>query len=94
MKVTTNGMNVTKIYNENKAAAVHEKEKADKKYDVVEISKEGQEIAKYLSIVREISDTRISRIDEIKDKIQSGKYSVSSEDLAKKILQTIKGENI
>lgn len=94
MKITNNRINVTKIYNDNKPAAVHEKEKQNSRYDTLEISKEGQEIAKYAAMAKGSPDIRADKVQEIKNRIQSGKYNVSSEDIASKIVQTIKGENI
>lgn len=95
MKVTcNNGVNVTRIYNENKSLSIRDKEKVNRKYDTLEISREGQEIARFVTIAKNMADVRVQKIEDIKNRIQSGKYNVSTEELASKIIQTIKGENI
>jgi len=93
MKVTgENKMNVTKIYNDNKPKAVPKKEVAEKKYDKIEISREGMEIAKYVSMAKNAPDIRIQKVNEIKSKLQNGTYKISSEAIAEKILEAIKEE--
>jgi negative regulator of flagellin synthesis FlgM len=88
MKVTgNNGINIAKIYSDNKLKASREKEKVNKKYDSIEISKEGMGIAKYVSIAKTIPDVRAEKVDDIKSRIQSGDYKVSSEELASKIIE-------
>ncbi|HBM81527.1 MAG TPA: flagellar biosynthesis anti-sigma factor FlgM [Clostridiaceae bacterium] len=95
MKVTRdNGIRAVEIYAENKLKPVHERGTISKKGDTIEISKEGKEIAKYVSIVKNISDIRVQKIEDLKQKIESGKYDVSSEDIAKKIVNAIKGKEI
>ncbi len=95
MKIVGNiGVDVAKIYNKNKNLTVHDKEKVDKEYDTLEISKEGREIARYVKMAKDLPEIRTQKVEDIKRKVQSGKYHVSPEDLAKKILESIKGENI
>lgn len=95
MKITcNNGVDVTRIYNDNKSLSICDKEKVNRKYDTLEISKEGQEIARFVTIAKNMADIRAQKIEDIKNRIESGKYNVSSEELASKIIQTIKGENI
>jgi len=92
MKITGNGNNridVAKIYNDNKPKPGASSEKNGKKYDAIEISNAGSEIAKYVTMAKEVSDVRMQKVNEIKEKIQSGMYKVSSEELASKILETI-----
>lgn len=95
MKVTNNGVSAVKLYKDNKPSATNGNNRTGvSRYDTLEISKEGQELAKYAQIANNIKDVRINKVDEIKNKIQSGKYKVSSEEIANEILQTIKGEKI
>lgn len=95
MKIAnTNGVNITKIYSDNKRTSISKKGNYDKKYDTLEISKEGQEIGKYIAKAQEISAERTDKVEKIKAKVRSGLYDVSSEDLAKEIVKAIKGENI
>lgn len=93
MKVDgSNGMNVTKIYNENMGKSVGEKEKTGKKYDTIEISKEGLEVARLVAIAKELPDVRVPLVNEIKSRIQDGTYKVTSEQLAFKMMEAMKGE--
>lgn len=93
MKVTgNNGVNITKLYNESMSKAVSDKEKLSKKYDTIEISRAGQEAAKFVSMAKEMPDIRTQKVNDIKSSIQNGIYKVSQEELALKILKTIKGE--
>lgn len=51
------------------------------------------ERAKYLSKINaEAENIDIDKINEIKNKIKSGTYNIDSKDLAKKIVESIKGE--
>jgi negative regulator of flagellin synthesis FlgM len=94
MKVTGNsGIRAARIYNENKVKGSEDSIKAGKKYDSVEISKAGMEIARYVSMAKEMPDVRSSKVEDIKSRIESGKYSVSSDELASRILDAI-GEEI
>lgn len=57
--------------------------------DKVEIS----DTAKYLNkIVSDNENIDIDKIDEIRNRISQGTYSVDSKDLAKKMIEVIKGE--
>lgn len=91
MKVSGNSpMNIGKIYSQNMARASSGSEQASKQYDSIEISKEGQEISRYVNMTKEVSDVRMQKVNDIKDRVQKGLYRVSSEDLAAEILKTIK----
>lgn len=91
MKITGSGIvDVTRLYNENKQKAAGSKQRLSDRSDTVEISREGTEIAKYVSQVKGLSDERIQKINDIKNRIQDGTYNVSSEDLASRILDSIK----
>jgi negative regulator of flagellin synthesis FlgM len=90
MKVSgNNNINVLKIYSDNQSKTAGRNDKPERKYDTVEISKEGMEIAKYAEAYSGVPDMRIEKIEEIKSRIQNGSYKVSSEELAKKILESI-----
>lgn len=83
MKITgNNGLNVSRIYNENKLKAAGSKQNVSKSCDTVEISKEGMEIAKFVAIARDIPDVRDDKVESIKGRIKDGTYSVSSDNLA------------
>ncbi|MEF9951650.1 MAG: flagellar biosynthesis anti-sigma factor FlgM [Clostridium sp.] len=57
--------------------------------DRIEISNAGKEISKFMEEYKDIELIN-DKIYEIKDKVKEGKYKVSSEDLAKAILNDIK----
>lgn len=93
MKVSGNNpINIGKIYSENMAKSHVNSGKAAKKCDAIEISKHGQEISKYVNMAKEISNVRIQKVNDIKNKIQNGTYRVSSEELAAKIIESVEGE--
>lgn len=91
MKIAGNSIvDVTRLYNENKQKAPGNRQKQAYKSDTVEISREGTEIARYVAQAKDLSDERIQRVNDIKNRIQDGTYKVSSEDLALRILDSIK----
>ena len=93
MKITANtSINAAKIYSKNSLKNTNENIKDSKKYDSIEISKEGGKIAKYVSYANDIIDVRQKKVEELKSKIKAGRYNVSSEDLASEILKAIKEE--
>lgn len=80
--------NMINIYKQQK---LYEKINATKNEikDKVEIS----DTAKYLNkIVSDNENIDIDKIDEIRNKIKQGTYSVDSKDLAKKMIEVMKGE--
>jgi flagellar biosynthesis anti-sigma factor FlgM len=91
MKVSgNNGVNILKIYNENKPKSTAGSEGPGKKYDTVEISGEGLKVAKYAVIAKSIPDVRMEKVKEVKTAITNGTYKVSAGDLASKIMEAIK----
>ena len=91
MKVSgNNGVNILKIYNENKPKPTAGGEGPGKKYDRVEISKEGLMVAKYATIAKSLPDVRMDKVKEVKNAIANGSYKVSSGDVASKIMEAIK----
>ena len=52
----------------------------------VSISQAGQEINQYTEAIRNLPDIRQERIEQIQTALQEGTYSVSSEDLADKLI--------
>ncbi len=55
----------------------------------ISISQTGQEIKQYTEAMAELPDIRKERIDQIQAALVSGTYSVSSQDLADKIIQDL-----
>ena len=95
MKVTgNNGVNIIKLYSDNKTKSAQNKDKINSKQDTIEISKQGLEISNYVTMVNKMPDVRTDKINKLKNQIQSGSYSISSEELASKIFETInEGKN-
>ena len=57
--------------------------------ETISISKTSQEINQYTEAMAELPDIRKERIDQIQAALKSGTYSVSSQDLADKIIQDL-----
>ena len=55
----------------------------------IAISSNGKDIQKATEAVNAAPDIRIEKVDRIKEQIANGSYSVSSEQLAEKILENI-----
>lgn len=95
MKVTVNnGVNVIKMYSDNRIKTAGNRGNAAQKYDSIEISKEGFEVSKYAAIAKEVPDVRAQKVSDIKTRIHNGAYVVSSYELAGRILNTIKEEKV
>ncbi len=69
-----------------KAPAVAE---AAQRSDKVDFSENGKTFASALKAVRQVPEVREDKIAELKGRIESGDYNVSSEDIAKKIMQSL-----
>jgi anti-sigma28 factor (negative regulator of flagellin synthesis) len=93
MKITANAsVNAAKVYSKNSLKNINENIKGSKKYDSIEISNEGGKIAKYVSYANDTIDVRQKKVEDLKNKINTRSYNVSSEDLASEILKAIKEE--
>ncbi|MGG7096717.1 flagellar biosynthesis anti-sigma factor FlgM [Clostridium sardiniense] len=80
--------NMINVYKQQKFYEKTSAAKNDIK-DKVEIS----DTAKYLNkIVSDNENIDIDKINEIRNRINQGTYSVDSKDLAKKMIEVIKGE--
>ncbi len=60
-----------------------------KQQDTVSTSTAGQEISQYIETMAELPDIRKKRITQIQAALESGTYSVSSQDLADKLIQDL-----
>ena len=58
----------------------------------VSISQAGKEISQYTEAMKNIPDIRQERIAQIQAALQKGTYTVSSEDLADKLIQELASE--
>ncbi|MDB8791155.1 flagellar biosynthesis anti-sigma factor FlgM [Romboutsia sp. 1001216sp1] len=80
--------NLERVYNNNKVDVSYVKN--TKKGDTVEISQMGKYLNKVNSSKEEVN---IDRVNEIKSKIESGQYRIDSNELAKKIIEKMRGEH-
>lgn len=80
--------NLERVYNNNKVDVSYAKN--TKKGDTVEISQMGKYLNKVNSSKEEVN---IDRVNEIKSKIESGQYRIDSNELAKKIIEKMRGEH-
>jgi negative regulator of flagellin synthesis FlgM len=82
---------VINLYSQNKRVESKEiKELKNVQKDSVQISTEGRSLSS-LSIEDNL-ENRSKRIEEIKEAIEKGTYKPSSKEIAKKIIEAIKGE--
>lgn len=87
MNITSvNFRGIENMYKNNKVQA---KPVNNKIVDSVEISELGKQLNK-LNTNKE--DVNIDKINEIKTKIENGTYKVNSKDLAKKIIESMRGD--
>jgi negative regulator of flagellin synthesis FlgM len=87
MNITSvNFRGIENMYKNNKVQANPVNNKI---VDRVEISELGKQLNKLNTNKEEIN---IDKINEIKTKIENGTYKVDSKDLAKKIIESMKGE--
>ena len=59
------------------------------KSDKVDFSENGKTFASALKAVKQIPEVREDRIAELKQRIESGSYNTSSDDIARKIIQSL-----
>ncbi|MGX4600763.1 flagellar biosynthesis anti-sigma factor FlgM [Faecalimicrobium sp. JNUCC 81] len=78
---------IENIYKSNKA---EDKSIKKEKIDTVQIS----DLGKYLSEVNnKKEEINIEKVNELKKKIDNGTYRIDSKDIAKKIIEHMRGEN-
>lgn len=88
MKITSNNR-ILNLYTNNNVPS-NQSLNRGKKEDKIEISSVGREISKWIETAKSIEVTS-NKVEEIKNRIDSGTYKVSAEDLAKSILDAMKG---
>lgn len=88
MKIgSINPRNIENMYKSNK---IEEKNIKNQRKDTIQIS----DLGKYLSEVNsnKKEEIDIEKVNELKKKIDNGTYKIDSKDIAKKILEHIRGE--
>ncbi|MGL4802936.1 MAG: flagellar biosynthesis anti-sigma factor FlgM [Cetobacterium sp.] len=82
-------VNFRSIENVYKSTKIENKPINPKNSDRIEIS----ELGKYLNEVNKgKEDMNLDKVNDIKQRIENGTYSVDSKEVAKKILEHLKGE--
>lgn len=76
---------IGQMYQVNTKKPVNKQSKAQKS-DKIEISDFGQSLAIAKQVVHDAPDVRMDRVMELKEQISSGKYQVSNEEIADKLL--------
>jgi len=76
------------------SASVKDKDKIElstppQQSETISISQTGQEINQYTEAMAELPDIREERIAQIQAALEKGTYSVSSQDLADKLIQEL-----
>lgn len=85
--VSTNSINTYK-QNLNKSYSIDKKTIIKK--DSIEISKQAKEIS--LQLVNDSDDLKYEKIMNIKKSIQDGTYTINHKELAKKIIEKMRGQ--
>lgn len=76
---------IGQIYQASTAKPATRQSKVSKS-DKIEISNFGQSLAIAKQAVNDAPDVRMDRVTELKEQISSGRYNVSNEDIADKLL--------
>lgn len=63
--------------------------KVSKEKDQVNVSQVGQEFQVAYKMVKSVPDVRMDKINDIKERIQSGNYSVSAKEVSEKIVSQL-----
>ncbi|NLJ87869.1 MAG: flagellar biosynthesis anti-sigma factor FlgM [Epulopiscium sp.] len=79
---------IMEIYNTSKMKKTEKAKKTEGK-DTVALSNQGKDYQKALKAVSKVPDIREEKVEEIKQRIQSGNYDISAEELAEKIVDSI-----
>ncbi len=81
---------VSEVYGKHRNVSKIDKTSgAASKKDVVSISNEAKEFQTGMKAVKEVPDIRTDRVNELKDKYESGNYDISGQDVAEKLLGSI-----
>ncbi|MDR5659769.1 flagellar biosynthesis anti-sigma factor FlgM [Serpentinicella sp. ANB-PHB4] len=80
---------VMNLYNKNKSAAVDKAEGVKSKKDQVEISDKAKEFQIAMKAFKALPDIRENKVNEIKQRIETGSYNVSGQEIAEKMVQSV-----
>lgn len=88
-----NVQQVMKAYNKN-VSKTKKTESTKFKSDKIEISESAKDFQVAMKALGELPDVRQDKVDTLKTKIEDDKYQPSAKDIAKKMLQDIKTNNL
>ncbi len=88
-----NVQNVMNAYNKN-ISKVKKTESTQFKSDKIEISDSAKDFQVAMKALGELPEVRNDKVEALKKKITDGKYQPSAQDIAKKMLQDIKTNNL
>lgn len=84
--------NLYKAYNQDKIKptnSIKNKEITAKNSDDMQVSTEGKYLSQIIALAKQAPDIREEKVAQIRASIQSGKYNVSAEEVAEKIVQSL-----
>lgn len=88
-----NVQQILKAYNKN-VSKVKKTEEAKFKSDKIEISESAKDFQVAMKALSDVPEVREEKVEELKKKIADGKYQPSAQDIAKKMLNDIKTNNM
>ncbi|HHW23083.1 MAG TPA: flagellar biosynthesis anti-sigma factor FlgM [Clostridiaceae bacterium] len=95
MKIWGNIPKVSGVYgNSGKINRPSRVGEVSSKKDEFSISGTAKDFTNVMRILRQIPDIRQDRVNEIKQKIESGQYSVQASDVAEKIVESLEAKKI
>lgn len=86
MKVTRVSQ-ILDIYSSNQTRKAERTGKSDRK-DVFSLSKEGKDFQIALNALSQVPEIREEKVQDIKQRIQSGNYNINVQELADKIVES------
>ena len=90
MKINPNPISkAIEVYNAQKSRQNRVGEKENNKKDQLSLSEDAQVFQAGMKAVRESADVRMAKVNEIKALMESGRYKVSSYEIASKIVDDI-----
>jgi negative regulator of flagellin synthesis FlgM len=81
---------VSEVYGKHKNVGKTDKSSdVPSKKDVLSISNEAKDFQAIMKAVKEVPDIRTDKVNELKDKYESGNYNVNGKDIADKLLHSV-----
>lgn len=94
MRINGDVTKVSGIYSKNKnVGKVDKAESTTAKKDIISISNQAKDFQTAMKTLKDIPDIRQDKVSGIQDMYDKGEYNVSSDDLADKVINSIKNKN-